>query len=254
MEHQWKQDFVETNDIKLYYHRTGGNKTPIVLLHGITDNGLCWTRVARCLEKDFDVIMVDARGHGHSAVGKTDFSFELMADDVSVLIRELNLVSPILMGHSMGGQVATIVTAKYPELVSRLVLEDPAYFLKGFRKFLVKLILPVFLWSARKNGDKTVEQIEKMCKKRNPTWTDDEVQPWAVAQQEFGKNVQKGRLGKVNLSVTWHEIFPKVTCPALLIIPSNGVLTLKDAKTIQPSFGDARIAFIPNSGHSIRRE
>lgn len=44
----WRSDFVETNGLKLHYTRTGANsgKPPVVLAHGFSDDGLCWTPVA----------------------------------------------------------------------------------------------------------------------------------------------------------------------------------------------------------------
>ena len=56
----WTSNTVDANGITLHYWRTGGDKPAIVLCHGITDNGLCWTRAARVLEARFDVIMLDA--------------------------------------------------------------------------------------------------------------------------------------------------------------------------------------------------
>jgi pimeloyl-ACP methyl ester carboxylesterase len=251
----WTEQFIETNGIKIYIHRTGGDKQPVVLLHGITDNGLCWSRVAMALESEFDVIMVDARGHGKSVIDRSDFSFELMAEDVSGVIRALELGRPaILGGHSMGGQVATLVAARHPELVSRVFLEDPAYFLGGSLRFLVKLLLPLMMRSWRKNGKKDAASIERSVRKAHPDWTDEEVGPWVAAQQEFGRNMQNGRLGKVDLFVDWRAVFPDVKCTALLIIPSNGVLSLKKAEELKPLFGDARVAYIPGAGHSVRRE
>ena len=48
----WQSDYVDTNGIKLHFWRTGGSKSPLVLSHGITDNGLCWTRAALVLQPD----------------------------------------------------------------------------------------------------------------------------------------------------------------------------------------------------------
>jgi pimeloyl-ACP methyl ester carboxylesterase len=45
---------------------TGGDHPPLLLAHGYTDSGLYWTRVARALEADYNVIMPDARGHGQT--------------------------------------------------------------------------------------------------------------------------------------------------------------------------------------------
>ena len=67
MSEGWLNENVTVAGVELGVHRTGGGKPPIILVHGITDSGLCWTRVARSLERDWDVVMVDARGHGQSA-------------------------------------------------------------------------------------------------------------------------------------------------------------------------------------------
>ncbi len=78
---------VQANDITIHYHRTGGDHKPsILLLHGITDSGQCWPRVAHDLEGSYDVIMTDARGHGHSGTS-ADFSIALLADDAAAVIR-----------------------------------------------------------------------------------------------------------------------------------------------------------------------
>jgi hypothetical protein len=57
----WQSGDVETNGIRLHYTRTGGLAPPLVLAHGVTDSGLCWTPIAEALAADYDVIMVDAR-------------------------------------------------------------------------------------------------------------------------------------------------------------------------------------------------
>ena len=69
----WHSGDVEANGIRLHYTRTGGTKPPLVLAHGLTDDGLCWTPVAEALEAEYDVIMVDARGHGQSDAPETGY-------------------------------------------------------------------------------------------------------------------------------------------------------------------------------------
>ena len=62
----WKAGDVEVDELRLHYTRTGGANLPIVLAHGFSDDGLCWTPVAELLAAEFDVIMVDARCHRQS--------------------------------------------------------------------------------------------------------------------------------------------------------------------------------------------
>jgi pimeloyl-ACP methyl ester carboxylesterase len=51
----WTADKIKTNGIHLYYTRTGGAKPPVVLAHGFSDDGLCWTPVAEVLETDYEM-------------------------------------------------------------------------------------------------------------------------------------------------------------------------------------------------------
>ena len=69
----WQQGDISSNGIRIHYYRTGGvDKPPLILAHGFTDNGLCWTRTAEALMSEFDVVMVDARNHGLSGAGPAD--------------------------------------------------------------------------------------------------------------------------------------------------------------------------------------
>jgi N-formylmaleamate deformylase len=98
----WISRVCEANGI--HYLRTGGVKPSLVLLHGLTGNGACWTPLAHCLEDEYDVVMPDARGHGNSSAPLQGYTYGGHAADVIELIRELTLARPILLGHSMGAE------------------------------------------------------------------------------------------------------------------------------------------------------
>src|SRR5690349_1023454 len=123
----WKTAICKTNSINIHYTRTGGSKPPLILLHGLMTNGLCWTDLAHTLEKEFDVIMPDARGHGKSGVPDNGYRYEDHANDVISLIDSLKLPPPILLGHSMGGMTAAVVASRKPNLLRGLILADPTF-------------------------------------------------------------------------------------------------------------------------------
>ena len=123
----WTTAICETNGVSLHFTRTGGTKPPLVALHGLTLDGSCWRPWARELENDFDVVMPDARGHGSSSAPAIGYSYQELADDVVGLIHSLDLASPILIGHSMGGMTAAVVAAHHPTLLRGLVLVDPTF-------------------------------------------------------------------------------------------------------------------------------
>mgnify|MGYP002135842347 CR=1 FL=1 len=123
----WVKGTYEGNGMEMHYLRTCGNKPPVVLLHGLMTSGACWTPVARALEKDYDVIMPDARGHGNSGVPDQGYLYENLAADVVSLIDALDLVSPVLVGHSMGGMTAAVVASRNSKRLRGLILVDPAF-------------------------------------------------------------------------------------------------------------------------------
>jgi len=123
----WNTAVCETNGINIHYTRTGGNKPPLILLHGLMTNGVCWTGLAHVLENEYDVIMPDARGHGNSSVPDFGYQYEDHANDVAGLINALGLPAPILLGHSMGGMTAAVVASRKPNLLRALVLADPTF-------------------------------------------------------------------------------------------------------------------------------
>ena len=98
----WTDGYVVANGIRIHYWRTGGNKPALVMAHGSSDDGLCWTNLAREFQDQYDIVMFDARGHGLSDPPSPSDPPDVQVEDLAGLIKELKLARPILMGHSMG--------------------------------------------------------------------------------------------------------------------------------------------------------
>jgi pimeloyl-ACP methyl ester carboxylesterase len=96
-----------------------------VVAHGVTDAGLCWTPVARALEADYDVIMVDARGHGQSDAPDTGYGPTELAADLHEGITGLGFHRPVILGHSMGAVTTLVLAGTYPDFPGMILLVDP---------------------------------------------------------------------------------------------------------------------------------
>jgi len=125
----WFTGRCHANGTELSYLRTGGDKPPIVLLHGLTANGACWTLLARALEDDYDVVMPDARGHGRSGTPADGYRYDDLAADVLGLMDALGVTAaaPVLLGHSMGAMTAAVVASRNPRHLGGLILVDPTF-------------------------------------------------------------------------------------------------------------------------------
>jgi N-formylmaleamate deformylase len=123
----WTTGSCAANGIDVHFLRTGGDKPPVVMLHGLTANGACWTPLARALEDEYDVVMPDARGHGRSSAPDRGYRYEELAADVASFVDALGLTAPVLLGHSMGGMTAAVVASRSSERLRGLVLVDPTF-------------------------------------------------------------------------------------------------------------------------------
>ncbi|GAC1619380.1 MAG: alpha/beta hydrolase [Ktedonobacteraceae bacterium] len=119
---RWSEGDVLANGIRHHYYRSGSKKPQLILLHGLQESALCWLRVAKVLEHDYDIILVDARGHGRSDRISSGFSPELLAEDAAGVIRALKLERPAVLGFSMGGSTAIRLAATHPDLVRILLV------------------------------------------------------------------------------------------------------------------------------------
>lgn len=92
-----------------------------MLLHGVTLQWWVWTAVMRLAGDRFRCVAWDMRGHGRSVPGRDGVTLEAAADDLAILLNDLDLRDALLVGHSMGGMVLGRFLAQYGELAQRRV-------------------------------------------------------------------------------------------------------------------------------------
>ena len=250
----WQSGFVQSNGITLHYTRTGGAKPALLALHGFSDDGLCWSPIAQALEAEFDVVMLDARGHGRSDDPETGYGYDAHAADVAGAIEALKLTKPIVLGHSMGAETALALAGTYPQLPGAIWLEDPPPFWMPPQPVASAPPRPMRNWIVDIKRLTREEMIAK-CRKDSPTWPEGDFGPWADAKLRFSFNVIKNPGAQPSISL--RSLAGAVTCPALLITADTalGAITSEaqaaELKTLLPQL---TIAHIAKAGHSIRRD
>lgn len=252
---EWYNDKIATNGIQIHYTRTGGDKSPVVLAHGFSDDGLCWMPVAEALEADYDVIMIDARGHGRSDAPEQGYSPIDMAADLAGVITGLGLYKPAVLGHSMGGSTTMALAGRYPDLPGAILIED-----SGARNFMAgnsaEAQARLQQWRDRLVNlqSKTREELIQHARTDTPTWSAAELGPWAAAKLRFNLKALN-RQG--NVDVDWDKILRGITCPALLLYADpdrGGGVTAERAAEMQGLVPQLQTVHIPGAGHNIRRE
>ncbi|KAA9339599.1 alpha/beta hydrolase [Hymenobacter busanensis] len=102
------------------------NGRTVVLLHGKNFFGAYWRGTVQVLAKaGFRVVVPDQVGFGKSDKPALHYSFHLLARNTKHLLDTLGVSKAVVVGHSMGGMLATRFAIEYPAATERLVLENP---------------------------------------------------------------------------------------------------------------------------------
>ncbi|WP_432714453.1 alpha/beta fold hydrolase [Pedobacter sp.] len=102
------------------------NGKTVLLLHGKNFGGYYWTNVIKALtERGYRVVVPDQIGFGKSSKAFIHYSFHQMAAWNKALISSLGIEKVNILGHSMGGMLATRFALLYPESTQKLLLENP---------------------------------------------------------------------------------------------------------------------------------
>jgi N-formylmaleamate deformylase len=250
----WESNTVEVDGLKLHYTRTGGDHPALVLAHGFSDDGLCWAPVADALQADYDIIMVDSRGHGRSDGPESGYSQPELANDLAGVIKALGLKKPMVLGHSMGAATALGLAAQHPDLPGAILLEDPP---AGWMQTGAS---PSAEWLSRTRASitslkrKTRDELIAQQRAQSPGWSEAELGPWADSKLRLSFNV----LNRTSVSPTdWAQSLGNITCPTLLItadIDQGAIVSPAAAVALKELIPQLEVVHIPDAGHSIRRD
>jgi pimeloyl-ACP methyl ester carboxylesterase len=222
-----------------------------VALHGITDNGRTWSRVAEGLAADYDVIMLDARGHGLSEATESGYTAEDQAPDVAGVIRALGLGRVVLLGHSMGGATAVATAAAFPDLVRALILEDPPWGGPPDSATPAEHAARSADWqrSILRRKAQAISEIVTFGRRRLPDWDERDVAVWAEAKQQTSPNIVNGINGR---GIRWQDVVRQVRCPVWVIYgdraAGSGSQARSTADALGPASGRARESALPGCG------
>jgi 3-oxoadipate enol-lactonase len=122
--------YIESKDAsKIYYETFGDERSyPIILIHPIGGNIDIWEHeIQFILKRGFRVIAYELRGHNKSSIGsKRDFTMYDLADDLHILFDDLNIKRCTLIGHSIGGAIASLYAKQYPHNVDAIIFINSA--------------------------------------------------------------------------------------------------------------------------------
>jgi pimeloyl-ACP methyl ester carboxylesterase len=111
--------YAKVNGVKIWY-AVFGKGQPVVLLHGGLANANYWGDLVPALSSEYQVIVMDSRGHGRSSRNDEPLGYDLMASDVLALMDFLKIEKAALVGWSDGAIIGLDIAIHHPERLTKL--------------------------------------------------------------------------------------------------------------------------------------
>jgi len=198
-------------DVRLQYFRTGGDKPPLVFLHGLAASSFTWGRLPLLFEPEYDCIFLDFRGHGLSDLGGEPVTSELMSEDVFALLQGLGIERASLAGHFHGAMVAMQFAARHPQMAQALVLLDPPLRADPNAQRSVDVEKMIEAWQNLKNS--SFAEYKATFGKPNPWMHEDQLFQLFKSVRVFKPAMLPGLY---SARLPWQDLARQIQCPGLV--------------------------------------
>ncbi|RPA67362.1 alpha/beta fold hydrolase [Cyclobacteriaceae bacterium YHN15] len=239
--------------MKLNFKKTGQGE-PLIILHGLFGSADNWFSIAKELETDFTLYLIDQRNHGDSPQSE-DWNYDAMAEDLKEFMEDQKIESAFLMGHSMGGKTAMNFAIRYPEKVRKLIVADiaPRFYPLHHQHILEGLnAIPIDTLKSRKEADDILSEYIKIPGIRQ------------FLLKSLGRGDNGGFEWKINLPVITKNIAnvgEALESDATFDNPSlfmggekSDYIKEEDKEEIDRLFPNSHVIYIKDAGHWLHAE
>lgn len=137
--------YLKIDDLYLYYEKHGVGKQSILILPGWGDNRKTFYYLINFLKNYFTIYIIDYPGFGNSMINK-DLTIFDYTNIIYQFIKELNLDNLILIGHSFGGRIISILTTKYQLNIKKILLINVA----GLKEYNIITLIKKYFYKLLK--------------------------------------------------------------------------------------------------------
>ena len=233
----------------IHYPSTKSNKTPLLIVHGLYGSARNWGVISKRLSDEREIFAIDQRNHGDSQWCETQSYFD-MAGDLQEFLEHFG--SMAVLGHSMGGKAAMVLSILKPSLVEKLVIADiaPVSYFHDNTQY-IRAMKNVRLDKLATRADAIIQLAESV--------------PEPELRSFFAQSIDlKNKRWKLNLDVLESEMEKIISFPQLsgkfekvslfLSGALSNYLQITHRPTIKKLFPRAKFAKIPNAGHWLHAE
>ena len=244
---------TRANGIEVNYEIHGKEGAPwLVLSHSLACSVRMWDPQIAALKDKYRVLAYDTRGHGGTEAPKGAYTLEMLADDLSALLKTLGISSAHYCGLSMGGMIGQTFALKYPGVLKTLTLADTT------SRYPAEAA-PLWAERIRTAESKGMEALAQATVER---WF---TEPFRNSSPQIVSEVRKlivstpvagyagccNAIPKINATARLKEI----KCPILVIVGADDPATpVAMAKEIQDNAPGAKLVVLPQAAHLANLE
>ena len=230
-----------------YRHQEFDNKIPILFLHGFNGNSKSWAYQFIHFKNKRSVIAIDAPGFGKSDPVDEDMS--MIATLVNNLLINLGINKFDLVGHSMGGMLAQIISSRYIDSVNKLVLSCTH---KGYAMPPESPLREPYRRRLEERKNLSDQEFGKLrINKMLPELDDQEIFNFlsSISEEITEDSIKSGGMAMQRLDTS--NYLSKVKQPCLILRGSKDVVVSSErSNNLERSLPNAEVEELSNVGHA----
>jgi pimeloyl-ACP methyl ester carboxylesterase len=222
----YKEGYSEVNGLRMYYE-IHGQGSPLVFIHGGGSTiGTSFGEILPLFAETHQVIAVELQAHGHTSDRNAPETFEQDADDVALLLQNLQIPHASFLGYSNGGNTAMQVAVRHPLAVDKLVLTSTFYQRDG---------LPPGFFEGMKQA--TLDDMPEVLKKAFLDINPDPSHLLAMFDKDRGR--------MLNFEDWKDELLRGIRVPTLIINGDRDVVSPEHMVKMSKIIPDCRLLILP---------
>ncbi len=263
MTHMPEEKIFNANSIKLNYLDAGvSSAEPLVMLHG---GAWCWQEylsLIPSLAQRWHIYALDLRGNGRSGWVPETYRLQDFVEDNTQFLGRLNMPA-ILVGHSIGGVIALMLTARCPGSVKALIIEDSPLTLDNYRRIIDSSRDMFGLWLHLKMSAHSEQELALALAnayKDYPGVTSAWILFFAGCLWQLDPtffNTLLNDFDGFTSGYDYQRILAMIDCPVLFLHGETrlgAVMTDEEISWLRENFSNVKCALIDGVGHLLHLE
>lgn len=253
---------MRINNVNIYYEfypcKKSEPQDTLVLIHGYLSSTFSFRQLIPLLTNTYTVVAFDLPGFGQSEKSKSFiYSMKNYGKLTLSFLQQMNIDQAVLVGHSMGGQIALQAAKQAPKHVKKLILLAASGYLKPFSRWLISLsYVPFFRWYVQKMFKKKDAKRVLLDVVYDPTIVDNEmINSYTKPLLERAFYHSLIRLLRAHGGDLPEAELCTVYTPALLLWGrEDRIVPLEVGKRLVKDLPDASLKVYENTGHLLPEE